>query len=309
MLTSPTIGNDDQSNLDYYHQIVEPFKAPLCRVPGAFVQGTQLVRDRATFQITIGAGANDFVAYFAPENSIRTNVSQSPAPQDLCIIARTSALVDYSSLSYGGHVNSATSTNYASRQAAWQQTYSSYWQAVRLVSAGLRIRYIGRQDAEAGLISAGMTSMRAPHNSSVLNDSVITEFPFNYRGKTADGLACNWIPTDFTDQSFINVSTSDSQSVSAQNVFFIHGFGIPDGTVLDVEFVRNYEYYPKYQYQELLNPSTTDKQSSSSFNPKVQNDMFKSADFITSALEGASSLFSSIQSFFGKVSFSVPFGK
>jgi len=303
MLKSYSLTNDSSNQTAYYDQIMDPFKAPLCRIPGSFVQGTQLVRDRQTFQITTGTGANDFVAYFAPENSIRTNVSSTPTPNDYAFIARSSTLASYNTMTYGSHLSNATATEYASRNSAWQQTYATYWQAVRLVSAGLRIRYIGRQDAEAGLLSVGMTSVRAPHSSTVLLDATISEFPFNYRGKTADGLVCNWIPTDFSDQSFINVSTADSQSVSAQNVFFIHGFGIPDGTVLDVEVVRNYEYYPRYQYQELLNPLSLDVPVQSISVPALESKIASTSSLVVSSASSKPITFSKHQGFFGKVTF------
>jgi len=298
-----------ESKTAYYKSIIEPFESPLVRVPGSFQQMTQMLRDKSTFQITIGAGANDFVGYFAPENSIRSILAQPTVPFDYCFIARTSALTDYTTSSFLTHFNSVTAANYSSRTAVTQNQYTNYWQAVRLISAGIRIRYIGRQDAEAGLISCGLTSSRIPQASSPLTDNRISELTYAYRGKTSEGLRCSWIPSDFTDQSFINVPSSDSAPQVAQNVFFIHGFGIPEGTVLDVEIVRNYEYFPAAQYVELLKPNSKDRVFQTAENSSMASSILNTASSVISAVEGTRSFFDRFQGWLGNVSYSVPFGK
>lgn len=288
---------------------MEPFETPLVRVPGSFQQMTQTLRDKSTFQITIGSGANDFVGYFAPENSIRSVRIQPTTPYDVCFVSRTSAMPDYSSLTYLNHANSAVPANYSSRYSVRQDQYVNYWQAVRLISAGIRIRYIGRQDAEAGLISCGLTSSRIPQSETPLTDTRISELTYAYRGKTSEGLRCSWIPSDFTDQSFINVPSSDTSPQVAQNVFFIHGFGIPEGTVLDVEIVRNYEYFPAAQYVELLKPNSKDRVFQTVESSSLASSILNNASAVISAVEGARTFFDKVQGWFGNVSYSVPFGK
>lgn len=309
MINSSSYKDGNESSTAYYESIIDPFNAPLVRVPGSFQQMTQTLRDKTTFQITIGAGANDFVGFFAPENSIRSAISQTIPPYDWLFLARSSALADYSSSNYHTHLASGPAASYASRPWGTQAQYSTYWQAVRLVSAGLRIRYIGRQDAEAGLLSCGFSSSRIPQTLTPMLDTRISELTYAYRGKTSEGLRCSWIPSDFTDQSFINVPSSDSAPQIAQNVFFIHGFGIPEGTVLDVEVVRNYEYFPAVQYVELLKPNSRDQVFETVESPSLASSILNTASSVISAAEGARSFMDRFQSWFGNVSYSVPFGK
>jgi hypothetical protein len=105
------------------------------------------------------------------------------------------------------------------------------------------------------------------------------------------------------------VPSSDTSPQVAQNVFFIHGFGIPEGTVLDVEIVRNYEYFPAAQYVELLKPNSKDRVFQTVESSSLASSILNNASAVISAVEGARTFFDKVQGWFGNVSYSVPFGK
>lgn len=264
----------------YYKCLADPFTASLVRVPGPFTAPSGLLRDRETFQITTSA-AGDFVGYFAPENMFKRSGTQ----RDYVFLAQAAASTTYyQSLTFNNHMGAAIG-NYATRlsQNPGGQ-YHPYFSQVRLVSAGIRFKYIGRADAHAGLIAAGLISDVSPMDLTPLLTSSISETMFAIRAAPAEQLVCNWYPFDALSQSFLPYPASSGiTGTETQQVFVFHGFGLPAGTVLDVEIVRNYEYIPQAQYHELLTPPSSDKRFSAKRDPAMDAQLqAKAQSWVTS---------------------------
>lgn len=242
----------------YYKQLMNPFHAPLCRYPSVVPVPSSLLRDRETFQITIG-NAGDFVGFFAPENMFRRTTAA--ANFDFAFIAQSAASgTFYATLPYWDHLLSATGGNYASRvQQTQGGQYSTYFNSVRLVSAAIKFRYIGRAELLAGIITAGLIHINNPPAQTPYLSSAIAETMFPIRCPLDKDLVCNWLPFDSNSSNFSHIPTNSSFSGDiSQQVFVFHGFGLPAGTVLDCEVVRNYEYIPKPAFHELLTPHSID---------------------------------------------------
>lgn len=265
--------------LGYYKLLMDPFAAPLCRVPSGLVAPSTLLRDRETFQITIGA-AGDFVGFFAPENMLK----RSSMPRDYVFLAQNaSSSTYYQTANFNDHFGLAAG-NYASRvsQTPGGQYYTYFSQA-RLVAAGIRFRYIGRADAHSGIICAGLISNASPMEIVPLNSGLIAESLYPIRATPGEQLVCNWFPFDANSTVFSPFPPGTyMDKTESQQVFVFNGFGLPSGTVLDVEVVRCYEYIPTPAYHELLVPATLDRRVDTERNLDVEGKLHSNShDFVT----------------------------
>lgn len=242
-----------ESKLNYIKSLLDPFNTPLVRAPSCVKVPTALLRDVQSFQINVGA-AGDFIGLFTPENIIKNQNSTSYYDWVFC--SRATSALDYSTLTYYGHGGSATTSNYTTQNKSTSLTYGNFMQHARLVSAGLRIRYIGRADAHAGMIICGALPLNVMSTQPVLFSNEVNELMFSKRVTPLQGLNVNWIPQDESSKEFKMIAASGLQqyNVFPQLGYAFYGFGLPTGTCLDVEIVRNYEYIPPYNYIELLMP-------------------------------------------------------
>lgn len=242
-----------EAKLDYIKSLLDPFGSHFIRAPACVKVPTALLRDVSSFQITIGT-AGDFVALFCPENLVK-NGNNSSFP-DWFYAARNSTSTNYSGISYLQHATTAA-TNYASQGVSSTLTYGAYMQHARLVSSGFRMKYIGRADAHSGLIIAGALPVNNPGLQTALVSNEVNELMFATRLTPLQGMTINWLPQDESSLEFkqIQAGTPFAQSgVYPQLAYAIYGFGLPAGTVLDVEVIRKYEYIPPYNFIELLLP-------------------------------------------------------
>ena len=235
----------------WLHSLIDPFCAPICRMPSDIAYNSHLLQDRETFQLTIGS-ASDFVGYFAPTNSIYG------AQPDWCFISRIpGSSYNYFSqtASFASFMNHTPSYYAMQLSAPNSVSYSSFFKQGRLVSAGLIIRYIGRADQHSGFISAGATVLgENPLSTYPVSNNDINELLYVQRVAPADGLRIVWTPVDEQSKFFKTLTSSGNSS--PQMIFYFHGVGLPQGTILDVEVVRNYEFLPHPDYAELFKGSS-----------------------------------------------------
>jgi hypothetical protein len=276
----------------YYELVLNPFSGALCRFPSPFPVPSTLLRDREVFQITTGA-AGDFIGYFSPENMIK----RSTTHRDYAFFAQNTASGSYyQSLTYNGHLGAAAG-NYATQlsQTANGQYGTTYFGSVRLVAAGLRIKYIGRAELLSGLITAAVIQSGDPMGLTPLLSGGIAESLYPVRVTPDEGLVLNWFPFDAGQANFIPYGSGNYNGDHAQQVFCIHGFGLPTGTVLDIEVVRVYEYIPKPGFHELLTPATVDLKLHSTRDEHIEALInHKQDDFMTTTIQGFTEMSQSI---------------
>lgn len=231
----------------WLHSLLDPFNAPVCRIPSDIPYNSHLLQDRETFQLTVGP-LGDFVGYFSPTAYLSHTIA------DWIFLSRSVSTLDYTTAGYFNHYNSATPSNYSMRiSAPLSLSYQSFFKQGRLVSAGISFRYIGRADQHSGFIAAGSTVLSdAPSGQICLMNGDINELMYVQRVAPADGLRCVWIPVDEEAKNF---KTLGGYNTASNLTYYFHGVGLPPGTILDVEVVRNYEYIPQPDYVELFKGS------------------------------------------------------
>lgn len=134
----------------------------------------------------------------------------------------------------------------------------------RLVSASIVIKYIGRLDESAGMLSAALIPETIIGTGTVNMQNLVRDGYFHYSGRAQDGIKCIYMPMDNADLEYkkSGVWFDPDTETTEKHLYYIIGWGLPKGvTVLSADCVYNIEYVPDMDHNDLV--STGHSQSSS----------------------------------------------
>lgn len=245
---------------NYLKILLDPFNAKVCRVPVDIPFQSHLISDKTTFQVNIGT-AGDLFGVFCPGFALRQQGNpfgdwyftsrNTTAP---ALTATTSdTLLELQALA-----NGAGAANYAANISGGNQgfNYGTYFKSVRLVAAGLKIKYIGRLDATSGYILCGaQVENKSPNTQTIPTIDKLNEYMFAKKFKLTQEMQTIWFPIDESAKIFANLNATQYGSAETLYSFLqynFYGSGLPAGQALDIEIVRHYECIPNADYTELF---------------------------------------------------------
>lgn len=123
--------------------------------------------------------------------------------------------------------------------ATWDDILDSY----RIVSMGVRAKYMGQVLNTAGMLACGTLP---PEAAPATNFDQLSDYNYSYVGPAANGVTQVWLPAGI--QAFQMFDVGDTISSDDQSFIQIAGKGLPiNSAVLEIEWVLNIEVYSTNQ--------------------------------------------------------------
>lgn len=213
------------------------------RIPEPFGRPSTTARITESINITTSVANGQLVFLWRP-NSILSNIN-NPTTY-------------YNDIATGGG-NIININAYTTGSATAITTVGRTWTNVatwhRLVSASIVIKYIGRLDESAGMLSAALIPEVILSGTATNLQNLVRDGYFHYSGKAQEGIKCIYMPMDNADLEYKRTSVlfDPDTETNEKHLYYIIGWGLPKGlTVLSADCVYNVEYVPDMDHQDLV---------------------------------------------------------
>jgi len=133
---------------------------------------------------------------------------------------------------------------------SWSQdsiftNYNGLVHSERVVSAGIRVRYLGATLSDSGMICACLLPRSEAFSTSVLTSSDIQNRPQSVCMRLADGLEFIWSPQDVTDYTYALINFSEISGKTQMPAICFAVTGHAANTPIMIEFFYNVEFIPE----------------------------------------------------------------
>jgi hypothetical protein len=201
---------------DYLRALINPFEIQGAKIPDlcSFPSGTNSVYNRQSTTLALASTNYGWV--------------WQPSPYQ------------ESSLSTAAGAFSWGAWNQDSIYTGWAPLVHSY----RVVSAGLRVRYLGSTLSDSGMVCASLLPTSENFSVSVTSPSDIQNKPQSVCARLADGLEFIWCPQDVQDYEYRVPQFSAATGITQMPAIVVAISGQAANTPVMLEFFYNLEFIP-----------------------------------------------------------------
>lgn len=121
-------------------------------------------------------------------------------------------------------------------------------EAKRVVGACIKIRYIGRSDAAAGVIRTCTSISQQVAADIELNKSYVQDGMTSKVIYTPAVSINTWYPHDLSSFDFVHTASTSNEATCLHGI----GYGFTPGTAIEIESILNFEYVPNVSQMQLL---------------------------------------------------------
>lgn len=216
---------------DYLLTLAHPWSVSNALIPDwtAFPRGTAQIRTVGTITTGTTSADDTFVMTILP--------CLQKSGFFLGGVAPTAPYITIDGVQYGANTPSVFSVH--NFLTEWASILDSY----RVVSMGVRVKYIGAVLNTAGAICCGTLP---PESNPATTYDILSDYNYAYIGKAQLGCTQVWLPAGI--QAFSMYDIGDQISTDDQSFIQISAKGLPlNAAVMEVEWVMNIEVYSTSQ--------------------------------------------------------------